>query len=86
MSPVYVFDVLKGLVGLATSIGVGTIINNVVQSTTPMQIGKGSKFFITIGSFVLSGMVSTMAATHIESVIDGSVEALGLTKTEETVT
>ncbi len=73
MNPLALF---KGAVSLATSVGIGAIVENAIKTTTPIGIGKTSKFFILVGSLVLTGMISTKVSKYAEDVIDGTVETV----------
>lgn len=67
---------LKTGVSVVVSFGVGTIIGNLVKSTTPVDIGKVMKGCIAFSSWVLSGIGADMASKYTEDKIDEIVETM----------
>lgn len=65
---------VKGISQLIVSIGVGTIVTNVVKATTPKNIGRLHKICVGLGSFVLSGIVIEKAATYTDKSIDETIK------------
>jgi hypothetical protein len=63
-------DIVKGVTGIIVGLGVGLIVGNAIKATTPDDIGKIGKILIGVGSFALGGILSGMAASHTEHMID----------------
>ena len=62
--------VIKTVVCAAAGIGAGTIIGNVVKSTTPVNIGPIHKVLIAIGSYGLGSAAGALASRAISDDID----------------
>jgi hypothetical protein len=60
----------KQVVGLVVSLGVGTIVKNAIEHTTPATISTLKKVGVGIGGFVISMMVSEVATKYTEQKID----------------
>lgn len=65
------FKLIKFVSGLAVSVGVGNIVSNIVNKTTPENVGKIRKFCITAGGFVISSFLGAVAVGYTEKQIDG---------------
>jgi hypothetical protein len=63
-------DIVKRVVGLVVSVGIGAIVTNVVKCTTPGSVGKIIRFCIGVGSFALAGAVSEKAVVYTDKQID----------------
>ncbi len=66
--------IVKSVVGLVASIGVGTVVGNAVKATTPANISKFGKIATVVGSVVLTGMVGIAAEKYTDGQIDKAVE------------
>lgn len=66
--------IVKSIVGLTASIGVGTVVENAVKAITPVDISKFGKVATVIGSIVLTGMVGIAAEKYTDGQIDKAVE------------
>lgn len=66
--------IVKSVVGLTASIGVGTVVGNAVKAVTPVDISKFGKVATVIGSIVLTGMVGIAAEKYTDGQIDKAVE------------
>lgn len=66
--------IVKSIVGLTASIGVGTVVENAVKAVTPVGISKFGKVATVIGSIVLTGMVGIAAEKYTDGQIDKAVE------------
>ena len=72
---------IKTVIGLATSIGVGQVTKNIMKVTTPANLSKAQKAATAIGGGVLAIMASNKAVEYVEKEYD---EFLGIfTKQEE---
>lgn len=68
-------EILKSGVKLLVSFGVGTIVTNAVAFTTPViAMGLFKKAAVSVGSFVLSAMVSDKATEYTDEKIDEVME------------
>lgn len=63
-------SITKAVVGIATSIGVGTVIGNAVRATTPATLTTIQKVTIGIGTFVVGGVISDLAVKQTNRMID----------------
>jgi hypothetical protein len=71
MNPI---GIVKTVAGVASSVGVGAIVKNIIITTTPENVTKLQKASIFIGSVVLSGMIGDMATKYVNTTIDNTVE------------
>ena len=70
-------EVFKGATKFVVAVGVGAIVSNAVAFTTPaLAIGVFKRAAISIGSFVLSSMVSEKACDYTDEKIDLCLEEL----------
>jgi uncharacterized membrane protein YeiH len=69
-------EMVKTVVGVIVSIGVGAIVNNVVKSTTPFKVKTVTKICTAIGGFVLASIISDKAVDYSEKIIDKTVDAV----------
>ena len=69
-------DMIKKIGTLVVSVGVGAIVGNAIKATTPSSINTINKVCIGIGAFVLTGMVSGMAAKYTEEQINETVNEI----------
>ena len=60
----------KQIVGLVVSLGVGSIVKNAIEHTTPSTITTLKKVGVGVGGFVLSMMVSDAATKFADEKID----------------
>jgi len=66
-------EMVKGSIGMVVSLGVGTIITNIVKTTSDSNANAFTKVCVMAGGFVLSTMAGKMAANHAEAQIDGII-------------
>lgn len=79
-------EVFKGLVSMIGSIGIGAIVGNLVDATTPRKVKGIGKIIIAFGSLAITGIASKEANKYIEASIDevvDSVQKLGNEPVEE---
>ena len=69
-------DMLKAAGAIVVSIGVGSIVGNVVKCTTPITTGPIKRLCILIGSFVLCNMVGDQAVDYTEKKVDDAIEQI----------
>lgn len=72
----------KTILGGVASIGINNIVGNIVRATTPANLNTLNKVSIQVGTFVLSSVVSAQAIRHMNSEIDGFIEAVHPAKKE----
>jgi len=68
-------DMVKGTLGLITSIGTTAIIGNIIKSTSDSEANPLTKVCITVAGMVFCGMAGKIAADHVESQVDEVVNA-----------
>lgn len=69
-------EMVKAACTFVVSLGVGTIVNNAIKSTTPATVGTLKKVCIGIGGLVLSGMICDKATQYTEQQIDGAIKQI----------
>ena len=76
---------VKTIGSLVVSIGVGTIVTNVIGSTTPANTGKFGKVCIYVGGTVIGWMAKEAATTYAEKKFDETVNTIKgfMAKTKE---
>lgn len=70
------FQIIKGGATVVASLGVGLIIGNAVQMTTPANLSLIKKGLVSVGSVVLSGMVADKASDYTSKSVDELAEFL----------
>lgn len=65
--------ILKSIVGVVVSIGVGSIVKNIITATSK-NTNIYSKICISVGGIVLGAMIADKAVAHSDNMIDGIVE------------
>lgn len=76
---------VKMVGGLVVSIGVGTIVTNIIGCTTPANTGKLGKACIYVGGTVLGWIAKEAATTYAEKKFDETVNTIKgfMAKTKE---
>ena len=76
---------VKGAGELIVQIGVGKIVWNIIDATTPVGTGKFAKICVTVGGAVLVNMTTNAAVAHVEQGANRFVAGLkkSMIKTEE---
>lgn len=69
-------NLIKTTAGLVTGLGVGTVVGNLIKSTTPANVKILNKILVGVGGFVIGGALSEIASNAVEQRIDEGVEAL----------
>ena len=67
---------IKAVATIVSSFGVGTVVSNVVSSTTPMDLSIVKRVGVFIGKAVISSMIMGTAAKYVETEIDGVVKMM----------
>lgn len=67
---------IKSIISIASSIGVSQVVSNIMEATTPANLGKAKKVTTIIGGLVISGMLSNAASTNIEAQLDKMTDSL----------
>lgn len=75
-------ELVKTIGGIIVSVGVGAIVGNVINHTTPNNIGIFKKVCIAIGSLILTSMVGDKAVQYTEEKVTNAVKSIE--KTMET--
>lgn len=73
--------ILKVLTDVAVSTSVGAVVGNAVKASTPANASLAQKISITVGGFVLSGLVGSFASEHATEQIDVTTEQVKQFKT-----
>lgn len=75
---------LKTILGLTTSIGVGQVVTNIVEATTPDNLSKFKKITTIVGGIVVSTVLSNLASEYAEKQFDSIRNTFNtLTKKQE---
>lgn len=78
-----VLTVVKGVGGLAISVGVGAIAKNLISHTTPASTNMIMKVCIGMGGMFLAGVGSLAASDQFDGVIDKIENTVKIWMTEE---
>ncbi len=77
---------IKTIIGLTTSIGVGQVVQNIVEATTPDNLSKVKKITTIIGGMAVSAVLSNLASEYAEEQFDSIRNTFNtLTKKQEEV-
>lgn len=77
-------NILSAVTGVAkyvASASVGAVVGNLIAIKTPSDIKPITKLSIGLGTFILSGVLSDMAMTYVETQITDISNGLVLAKT-----
>lgn len=74
-------SILTNLVKYGASASVGTVVGNLIAIKTPTDIKPITKISIGVGTFILSGVLSDMAMTYVETQMTDIASGLVLAKT-----
>lgn len=66
--------VVRHVVGIVSSAGVGSIVGNAIKATTPDELSKIQKITIATGSIALSGAAGMHAANYVERQFDEGIK------------
>ena len=69
-------NLIKSVVEIVVSVGVGSIVGNAIKQTTPANAHIVKRISVGIGGFVLSSMVSHHATNYTSKTIDETVEKI----------
>lgn len=61
---------IKTIIGLTTSIGVGQVVQNIVESTTPNNLSKVKKITTIVGGMAVSAVLGNLASEYAEEQFD----------------
>lgn len=69
-------EILKTAVKIIIPVGVGAIVKNGINATSPSSVSGIKNLCIGIGAFVLSNMVSDKAVDYAEEKIDEGIKSI----------
>lgn len=67
---------LKGIITVVSSMGIGQVVHNIVECTTPESLSKSKKVITLIGGAAISSVLGTLSAAHIGTQIDDFTKIL----------
>lgn len=67
--------ILKELVTTAVSMGVGQVVTNIVDFTTPKNINTFRKITTNIGGFAIGLVISKLSVEYVEEQIDNVIDS-----------
>lgn len=77
---------IKTIIGLTTSIGVGQVVQNIVEATTPDNLSKVKKITTIVGGMAVSAVLGNLASEYAEEQFDSIINTFNtLTKKQEEV-
>jgi hypothetical protein len=77
---------IKTIIGLTTGIGVGQVVTNIVEATTPNNLSKVKKITTIVGGMAVSAVLSNLASEYAEEQFDSIRNTFNtLTKKQEEV-
>jgi len=65
---------IKGICQCLAGVGVGLVIKNGIKATTPMGSCMVNKLLLSIGGFVLIGMMDEKVRAYVDRQFDGLVK------------
>lgn len=69
-------EIIKGISSLAVSVGVVNVISKIAKSAAPAGTNPIIKICTTVGTFVISSMITDKAAEYTDKKIDDTVDSL----------
>ena len=63
-------ELVKMITGAVISIGVGTVVGNILHATTPKDVSKMGKVLAAVGGICIEGLVVAHAQEEAEHQID----------------
>lgn len=67
-------SIIKTIVDVTISFGIGSITGNVVKSFAPTEMNLIKKISVFVGSYFLSSMITSKVTEHAEKQIDSVAE------------
>jgi hypothetical protein len=67
-------EIVKEVVTIAVTVGVGIVVNTAVKNNTPETMGLLKKSCVALGGFMLAGAISEKVSDYTERLIDETVE------------
>lgn len=71
---------VKNAISFVASVGVGVVVKNAVQHTTPDNLDKLTKVGIVVGGFVVGSMIADQASKYAENQVDEVVDGVNKVK------
>jgi hypothetical protein len=71
MDPV---NIVKTIIAIPMGLGIGTIVDNIVKTTTPSNTTRITQVLIKVGAFGLGGLLAHAATTKTNEEIDAVVD------------
>lgn len=79
-----ILPILKGTVGLATSLGAGAVVGNAIKATTPDNMKLAQKILVGIGGITLSSIAGDVASRYMEAQIQAVADGVHIAKVAAT--
>lgn len=77
---------IKNIIGLTTSIGVGQVVQNIVEATAPNNLSKIKKITTIVGGMAVSSVLGNLASEYAEEQFDSITKTFrSFTKRKEEV-
>ena len=77
---------IKTIIGLTTNIGVGQVVQNIVEATAPNNLSKVKKITTIVGGMAVSAVLGSLASEYAEEQFDSIRNTFNtLTKKQEEV-
>jgi len=74
---------ISTVVKFVASIGVGAVIKNAIEKSTPENTSTVNKLSVWVGTTVICGVVNDLAGKYVENEINGVLDMFGLQIKEE---
>lgn len=68
--------IVKGASSLIVSVGVGAVLGNAIQATTPINASTVNTVLTAVGKFALSGILADASTKYVNNMIDDAALAL----------
>lgn len=69
-------SIVKAAASFATSTGVGMVVGNLINTTTPEDLKRTQKVMTLIGAFAVTGLVSNKASEYMELQVDSMFDTV----------
>lgn len=69
-------QLLKAGAQLIVSVGTGSIVGNIINATTPINIGLIKKACVSVGGLVIGSMVADKASDYAGQQIDDAIDSI----------
>lgn len=66
----------RAVLNFAIASGVGSIVTNIIKTSTPTEIKAFNKVLISVGGYALGAAAGSWAAAHVVKEIDNTIDQI----------